>query len=279
MARAGTLAAVVTVLLLAAGAATAQVGTWGIPSATPWPADDSQAFGEARFFEDENETWGAFVRGGFDDNGEAVVGYFNWDVTGEDPINGAVRASDLSLVVFDVKWLVKDTEPRVALRVGADLEADSGTGTNTATGGSAFVQGAIPSVSLPIEFGNPDGALWLIEPKVVWFDTRMPTNVGGPIEGFGTAIMIGGGVRYPIGGNVTFVADAAYPINDSNSIDDATNEVTEELVWSAGVSADLGSGWDGDVFATTAAGPTPATSAIATPDQSVGFGVRVGKSW
>ncbi|MGI5819671.1 MAG: hypothetical protein ACOX9R_16430 [Armatimonadota bacterium] len=279
MSRTRRVLVVITVLLMTVGAATAQVGTWGIPSASTWAEDQSQVFGEARFFDDDNQTWGVFLRGGFDDNGEAIFGYFDWEVTGEDPISGAVRKSEMSAVVVDLKWLLRDTTPRIALRAGADLNVGRATGTNTLTGASAFMTGAIPTVSLPIEFGNPEGTLFVIEPKVVWFDTWMPTTLGAPIEGFGTAVMIGGGVRYPISNRVTLIVDAAYPINDSNSINDVTNEVTEELAWSAGISADLGSGWDADVFATTAAGPTPATSAIATPDQSIGLGVRVSKTW
>jgi len=266
-------------VVLTAGTATAQMGTWDIPSATTMDRADSQVFSDARFFEGENETWGLFVRGGFGDNGEATFGYFDWEVTGEDAINGAVRRSDMNAVVADVKWLLHDGGMRIALRGGADLEVGDATGTNTATGGSAFMKGAIPTVSLPIEFGNPNGILWILEPKVVWFDTRMPSNVGAPVQSFGTTVIIGGGVRYPVSGNLTFVADAAYPVDGSNSIDVATNTVTEELAWSAGVNADLGSGWDVGVFATTAAGPTPATSAIAAPDQSIGLGINVGKAW
>ena len=274
-----TVALVVVAAVLAVAPAAAQTGTWDIPSATTLEEGTTEVYTDVRFFEGDNETWGLFLRGTFDDNGEATFGYFDWDVTGEDPINGAVRRTEMSVVVADVKWQLRDRSPRVAFRAAADFKVGSATGTNTVTGGSAYVDGAIPTISFPIEFGNPDGILWILEPKVTWFDTRMPTDVGPPIEGFGTAVMLGGGVRYPIDDRFTFIANVAYPINDSNSIDDATNEVTEEWVWSAGVSADFGSGWDAGVFATTAAGPTPATSSIATPDQSVGVGVRVGKAW
>jgi hypothetical protein len=274
-----TVAVIVAAVVLCACTAVAQVGTWNIPSASAWDNDDAESFVEGRWWDGDNTTWGAFVRGQFDDNGEAIVGYFDWDALGEDPINGAVRRTDYSAVVVDLKCELTDGSPVISLRAGADLEGDDGRGQNTAMGGSAFTTGTIPVFSLPIEFGNPAGTLLILEPKVIFFDTQMPTNVGPPIEGFGTTIMIGGGVRYPISGSLTAIADAAYPVNDSNSIDDTTNEVTEELVWSAGVSADLGGDWTGDVFATTAAGPTPATSSIATPDQSVGVGVRVGKSW
>lgn len=279
MIRASTAVAVVAILLMAVGAATAQSGSWGIPSTAPWMTDDYQASGEARFFDGDNETWAVSVRGAIGDDADATVGYFDWDVTGEDPINGAVRRSEMSAVFVDLKWLLVDTSPRIALRVGGDLPVGDATGTNTATGASARLDRPVPTVSLPIEFGNPNGILWILEPKVVWFGSRMPTNTGSSIEGFGTTVMIGGAVRYPVSGTVTFAADAAYPVSDSNSIDDVTNTVTEELAWSAGLEAAFGGGWNLGVFATTAAGPTPATSAIAAPDQSVGVGVRVGKSW
>lgn len=274
-----TVALTVVGAVLAAGAVSAQTGTWNLPSATALEDGSSEALADARFFEDENETWGVFLRGGFGDSGEATFGYFDWETTGEDPINGAVRRSNFDAVVTDVKWQLKETSPRVAVRAGADLKVGSASGTNTGTGAAAYLSGPVPSASLPIDFGNPDGTLWVLEPKIVWFDTQMATNAGPPIEGFGTVVMIGGGVRYPFSGNLTFVADAAYPVDGSNSIDEATNAVTEELAWSAGVDAEFGRDWTAGVFATTAAGPTPATSAIATPDQSIGLGVRVGKAW
>ncbi|MFW5866718.1 MAG: hypothetical protein ACOCX2_02805 [Armatimonadota bacterium] len=274
-----TITVIVVAATIAAGTATAQTGTWDIPSATTVDDAQTRVFTDVRLFEEDNETWGVFVRGGFDDNGEATFGYFDWDVTGEDPINGAVRRSNMSGLVADIKWLLRDRSPRIAVRGGADLPVGDATGANTETGGTAFMRGAVPTVSVPIEFGDPDGILWILEPKVVWFDTLMPSNVGPPVDSFGTTVMIGGGVRYPVGGNLTFVADAAYPVDGSNTIDDATNTVTEELAWSAGVSAELGSGWDAGVFATTAAGPTPATSSIAAPDQSIGLGVNLGKAW
>ncbi len=274
-----TVVLAVSATVLVAGAVSAQTGTWNLPSATTLEDGSTEGYSDVRFFEDDNETWGVFLRGGFDDNGEASFGYFDWETTGEDPINGAVRQSNFDAVVADVKWQLKETSPRVAVRAGADLKVGSARGTNTATGASAYLNGAIPSASLPVEFGNPDGTLLILEPKIVWFDTQMVTDAGPPIEGFGTVVMIGGGVRYPFSGNLTFVADAAYPVDGSNSIDDATNAVTEELAWSAGVDAEFGRDWTAGVFASTAAGPTPATSAIATPDQAIGLGVRVGKAW
>ncbi len=274
---------VVTLLLIAvaalvAGAAWAQFGTPNLPSATPWQGDDYDVKAEGRFWNGDNQTWGLFIRGENSDKGDTTLGYFDWEAEGEDPIAGAIRQSDYRAVVVDLKWLVWDSSPRVALRLGADLQVSRSRGTNLDLGASAFGNGPIPAVSLPIEFGDPTGILFLLEPKAVWFDDTLPTSSGGTIEGFGDLIMIGGGARYRLGGQTAIVADAAFPVSGSNTINDVTNEVDKDVVWAVGVSQMFG-GWMVDVFATNAAGPTPATSSIAAPDQSVGVGVRVGGAW
>ena len=121
--------------------------------------------------------------------------------------------------------------------------------------------------------------LLLFEPKIVWFDDELPVTGGGTIPGFGEVVMIGGGFRWTVAGDTDLVADAAYPVSESNTINEETNALDEDVVWSAGISHRLDGDWTIDVFATNAAGPTMPTSAIAAPDQSVGVGVCVGGSW
>lgn len=269
---------VVGALALCAGAGWAQLGSPNIPSAMPWQGDDTY-IAEGRFFTGSNETWGLFYRGAWGTRGDGEVGYFNWETTGDDPIRGVVRDSDYEAITVDLKWMIRAASPTIAIRGGADLQLGSSRGTNTDTGLSAFSNGPIPVLSLPIEFGIMGDTRVVIEPKYIGFDDPVDVDGGGTIPGWGDVVMVGGSIRTPLSSSTDIVADAAYPISGSNSIDDVTNAVTEELVWSAGVCHRVNSTWMVDVFATNAAGPTPATSSIATPDQSVGGGVAISASW
>ena len=267
----------VVALMLLFGVAWAQVGTPNLAAATPWQGDDAFRV-EGRFFQEDNQTWGVFYRGAISDDADGMFGYLDWETVGEDPIAGALRQTDYEAVVFDLKWLILDGSPRVALRAGADLLLAS-RGTNLELMASAWSRGPIPAVSLPIEWGMNEDILLLFEPKIVWFDDELPVTGGGTIPGFGEVVMIGGGFRWTVAGDTDLVADAAYPVSESNTINEETNALDEDVVWSAGISHRLDGDWTIDVFATNAAGPTMPTSAIAAPDQSVGVGVCVGGSW
>ncbi len=277
-----TLVATVVIALfaLSAGASWAQMGTPNLPSATPWQGADAYR-AEGRFFQEDNQTWGVFFRGANGERADGMFGYFDWETTGEDPIGGAVRQSDYEAVVIDLKWLLYEGSPAVAVRGGADLPLGNPRGTNLSTTSAALGSGPIPVVSVPVEFGIVGDATVVVEPKYIWFDDPLSVVGGGSVEGWGEVFMLGAGVRWPISERTDVVADAAYPLSGTNSIDEVTNEVTEALAWSAGISHMIGGSgdWQIDLFATTAAGPTPATSSIATPDQSVGGGVSVSGTW
>ncbi len=271
---------VIAVLALNAVAGWAQMGTPNLPSAMPWQGGDAYR-AEGRFFQESNQTWGVFFRGANGERADGMFGYFDWETTGEDPIGGAMRQSDYEAVVIDLKWLVHDDGPAVAIRAGADLPLGSSRGTNLSTTSAALGSGPVPVVSVPIEFRLMGDSRVVVEPKYIWFDDPLSVTGGGTIEGWGEVFMIGAGVRTPLSARTDAVADAAYPLSGTNSIDDVTNEVTEDVVWSAGISHMIGGSgnWVVDVFATNAAGPTPATSSIATPDQSIGAGVAISGTW
>ena len=112
-------------------------------------------------------------------------------------------------------------------------------------------------------------------PRYVGFDDRPRLGDGTTIAGFGDVIAVGIGVLHEAE-EFSVVGDLVLVVDGDNSIDEVTNLPTDELVWSAGGS------WHGeessvrvDLFVTNAAGPTGASSIIATPDQSVGVGLRV----
>lgn len=263
---------------LGSGLVWAQQGTPNLPSAVPWQADEINLTGEARFFEGSgNETLAVSLRGRMGLGSEAEICYFTMDTKGEDPINEIVRRSEADLVALTFKWLVRGGARRVAVRAGMEVPVSSRpTGTNTDSGAFAAQGSVIPTLSLPLEWGDRASTLFIIEPKAVWFRDNIPNSIGGVTPGFGDVIVLGAGFCHNLG-KFTLVADAAVPLAGDNSIDKNTNLVTDEVVWAAGVSWDVGGQHDLsiDVFSTSAAGPTPATSIIAAPDQSGALGISV----
>lgn len=150
MSRSAVSLLLIAVAALATGAAWAQFGTPNLPAATPWQGDDYDVKAEGRFWNEDSQTWGLFLRGDNSDNGDTTIGYFDWETEGEDPIAGAIRQSDYRAIVLDLKWLVWDSSLRVALRLGADLQVSESRGANLDLGASAFGNGPIPTVSVPI---------------------------------------------------------------------------------------------------------------------------------
>lgn len=264
-------------LVLPGGLAWSQEGTPNLPSAVPWRADAHRITGEVRFFEGSgNETLALRIRGRIDDSAGAALCFFAMDTRGEDAISGAVRESDLQLLALDFKRLLHDGAGRVGLRAGIELAILGPTGINTATGAIARQRGVIPSLSVPVEWGDPEDTLFIVEPKAVWFDDSIPDSGGGLTPGFGGILAVGGGVSEDLG-LVTLVGDIAVVLAGDNSIDGQTNRPTSDFVWSTGVSWDAGGEHRPhvDVFITNAAGPTPAMSIIAAPDQSAALGVSI----
>jgi hypothetical protein len=270
----------VTVCLImicaATGMAFAQMGTPNLAPATPWQTADVEAAIEARVWAgDGNETVAVSLRGQMDDNADAQISYFMMNTKGEDPINGAVRQSDLGLLGFAFTWPVAEGSTRVSFRPGFEFVVSGAEGTNTITGQSARWSDPILTLGVPVEWDLSRDTMILIEPKAALFESRARTSFGTTIDGFGTVIGVGTGVIHHMDGWQLF-GDATVIVDGNNSIDKNTNAVTDELVFSGGVRWEAGSDWTVDVFATNAAGPTGATSLIATPDQSIGIGVRVG---
>lgn len=278
MSRTAMVVMLVAIIVLSVSGAWAQYGTVNLPSAVPWQEDGTEVTAQVRLWDGGNETYDINLRGSLGEASEVQIGWFSMSIEGDDPINDAVRASDLDLMTLSLLVTLPDTPWAMAVRVGAEFPTDVPRGVNTATGGVAAQRRAIPVISLPMQWGVADDVLVIVEPKGVGFDADMAASDGsGIVEGFGDLFMLGAGVRYTAGA-IDLFADAAYPISGDNSVDENTNAVEKELAWSAGGSYFVGGShdWTVDVFATNTAGPSPATSAIATPDQSIGVGVGVG---
>ncbi|GEM_PF-4749828 len=278
---------VVVVALLSLGPAWAQygmmdgdgpsaLGTPNLPGVEPQGKGSTSVWGEARVWEGDNWTFAAGVRANVGEDSDVELTIFNLDTSGEDAINGAVRDSEATLIGLNYRWVAFRNE-RVSLAVipGAEFPIDDMEGTNTAIPATAMSGDLIPLISLPVEHVLADGTILRVVPRYVGFDDNPELANGTTIEGFGDVIGLGFGLRrqieeFAVMGDVTVILDG------NNSIDENTNEPTDEFVWSAGGS------WQGvdspvrvDLFVTNAAGPTGASSIIATPDQSVGIGLRV----
>ena len=268
---------IVAMLVATVSGAWAQHGTVNLPSASPWLEDGTEVTAQVRMW-DGNETYDINLRGSLGSSSEIQIGWFSMSTAGDDPVNEAVRASDLDLLTLSVLVRLPETPWTMALRGGVELPTDVTRGANTVTGGVAFQRRSIPIISLPMEWGSADDLLIIVEPKGVGFDADMAASDDtGIVEGFGNLFILGAGVRYAAG-DIDLFADAAYPISGDNSVDENTNRVEKSLAWSAGGSYFIGGShdWTIDIFATNTAGPSPATSTIATPDQSIGVGFGVG---
>lgn len=196
--------------------------------------------------------------------------------TGPDPIAGSLHVSDRSVLAPYLKRVFSNDGGAVlALTAGADVALSQAKGTSAA--GSAYQDDFTPAMKLQLEWGDAGEFQWQLAAQVAFWDTWAATNVGGPIPGFGTVVGLGGGVSIPLGAKLTLVGDVMGIAKGDNVVDSDTGLVDTQIIWSAGGNWLLGGPYSSvvKVFATNAMGPTPATSLIGAPDNSVGFGLAV----
>ena len=277
-------ASVALILLAVLPAAWSQEGTPNLQTPQTWQGPTVWQGGMRTFRGAGNTIWSLGVRGEVNERTEVSLTYVGMDVAGRDPIGGegesmsAVRASDLHTLSLEWKARISRDGARrqVALLPAIEYANRGPVGINTDTGGYAQQRRYIPSLSIPISC-HGSATRWIVEPKVVWFDSSMPDSVGGITQGFGRVIALGVGVVKPIDDRDDFIADVVAVLDGDNVMDEKTNTVDKALVWSAGVRWTRGSERTTviDLFVTNSAGPTPATSLIAAPDHSKGLGVRI----
>lgn len=279
------------VLAATAVAQDAALGTPNLKSPNTLADDDFRATIDWRYWDGSNDTFTGTVEYGLSDRLSLGVGYVTFANAGEAPIAGAVRASDLDGPAVWAKWVGRpvDTENgKWGWSVVPGLEILDIEGTNTAIGASAGDTETVFTLEVPI--GIPDGdVLWMVNPKMAVFPDTEP--VTGPIgitlpaevDSFGTVVGLGLGVVAPIGtkGKWHVYGDVTPILAGDNSIDDATNTPGIQLPWTAGFRRSVDWGKDSyvDVFVTNCAGGTTASSLIATPDRSVGYGIRASFTW
>lgn len=258
------------------GVANASYGTPNLQCAEPWPDDGTIVWGEARTWKGDNWTFAAGARTSAGEDLDAELTIFHMDTRGEDPINEVMRDSEATLIGLNFKWVAhRSDDVTIAVIPGAEFPIGDMEGTNTAIPATAFSDDVIPLISVPIEFISRQGTIFRAVPRYVGFDDRPELADGTTIAGFGDVLAIGFGALHNFG-EYSLMADAAVILDGDNSINENTNVPTDELVWSAGGSwHPESSELRVDLFVTNAAGPTGASSIIATPDQSVGVGLRV----
>jgi len=205
---------------------------------------------------------------------DLMVSAFN--NSGEAPIAGAIRDSKRSVLAPYVKrCFSKDGNSTVSLTVGADVALSQAKGSVGPL--EAYQNDFTPAAKLQVQWGDPGKTQWQLAAQVAFWNTWCDTNVGGLVPGFGTVVALGGGVSVPMGNKLTLVGDVMGIAGGNNVINSVTNDVDTQLIWSAGGNWLFGGPYTTSlkVFATNAMGPTPATSVIGAPDNSVGFGVAL----
>jgi len=196
--------------------------------------------------------------------------------SGADPIAGAIRTSNRTVLAPYVKRNFSNAAgSAVSLTIGADIALNTTEGLNGAA--AAYQNDFTPAAKLQVEWGKPGSLQWQLAAQVAFWDTWCETNVGPAIPGFGTVVALGGGVTVPFGTKLTLVGDVMGIAGGKNVINADTNAVDTQLIWSAGGNWMFGGPYSTSlsVFATNAMGPTPATSIIGAPDNSVGLGLAL----
>ncbi|MGI5817172.1 MAG: hypothetical protein ACOX9R_03625 [Armatimonadota bacterium] len=251
-------------------------GTPNMQPAEPWAGDSPLVWGEVRTWKADNWTWAAGARAGVGNDMDAELTFFHMDTSGEDPIAGVVRDSEATLVGLNFKWVAHRGEKLlVSVIPGAEFPIGDTKGRNPALPATAVSDEIIPVISVPVEYTCPRGTLVRVTPRYIGFDASPELADGSTIDGFGNVLALAFGATHDFG-QYSAMADGAVVISKYNSINKNTNRPTDEFVWSVGGS------WHPtdrpvrvDLFVTNAAGPTAASSIIATPDQSIGVGLRV----
>jgi hypothetical protein len=277
---------------LAMGAAVAQDAALGTPN-----LESPNALGDGelrttidwRYWDGSNDTFSFLAEYGLTDRIDLGAGYVTFDNLGEPPIAGALRASDLSGPAVWARYVGRRVDGNSwGWSVVPGVEFLDMEGANTAAGASAGDEETVFTLEVPI--GIPDGdVLWIVDPKLAVFPDTAP--VSGPggyslpayIDTFGTVVGLGLGVVAPISENEKWsvFGDVTPILTGENSIDPDTNDLTVQLPFTVGLRRQLGIAERShvEVFVTNCAGATTATSLIAAPDQSIGWGARASFVW
>lgn len=234
-------------------------------------------WGEVRFWEGGgNQTLAAGATGKMADRWDGTIMFQDIDVSGDDPVAGIVRASELQLLSVDTRWQHHLGGWSVAVNPGLEFVTGKARGTNTGTGDYVdWGDDVIPTLGVVFErqFGS---WTWVVNPKLAgWPGSGVATN-DQLVEGFGTVVGVGVGVRKTMGDRLQLMADVTPIISGDNTLNEDTNLVDQDVVWGVGASYLLvpAHGTWLTVFGSNAFGATPATSLLAVPNNSICVGLR-----
>lgn len=268
---------VIALMILPALAAVAQMeGTPNLASAKAYEGG-SYVWGDLRSWDGSgNESFALGIKGPMGNRSDVGISFYNATITGQDPVNNAVRTSNMQLLSLDMKWQLTSTGSwTISWMPSAAVATRRPTGFNTGTGAFAEQDEMIFAGGLLMErkFGS-----WncIINPKAAWWDSSMLASNGAMVRGFGRVVGVGVGLSKPVSRRFSFAADVTPIIDGDNAIDEVTNLLEDRLVWSAALSYHFGGSNPNvlTVYGTNAFGPTAATSLLASPESSVAFGVR-----
>jgi hypothetical protein len=245
---------------------------------------DARWFVEGRIYDvddntqewSDNTTFSLGFAAPINEKTEFNLAYSVINNTNADPIGGGAlgTAWDRSVLAPYLKRVFSnDGDSAISLTIGADVALSQAEGTSA--GGTAYEDDFTPAAKLQLEWGDPGEVQWQLAAQVAFWDTWAATDVDGAIPGFGTVVGLGGGISVPMGAKLTLVGDVMGIAKGENVVNSTTGAMDNQLIWSAGGNWLLGGPSSSvlKVFATNAMGPTPATSIIGAPDNSVGFGL------
>ena len=246
--------------------------------------EDARWFVEGRIFEtddtfqdwSDNTTLSIGFMSPINAKTEFALTYSDLSNAGANPIGGAIRISKRRVLAPYVKRCFSNAgSSTVAVTLGADVALKTTEGLNGIA--AAYQDDFTPAAKLQVEWGKPGATQWQLAAQVALWDKWCATNLGPAIRGFDTVVAIGGGVSVPFGSRLTLVGDVMSIIEGDNVINETTNLVDNQVIWSAGGNWMLGGSYTTclSVFATNAMGPTPASSIIGAPDNSVGLGLAL----
>jgi hypothetical protein len=225
-----------------------------------------------------NIVWAGGLTKRVAENAELDLWYNHMDITGEDPIVGAIRHSRWAAVSASLKLAFRH-EPEDSMRWAVIPEINYSTTRPRAqnAGSTTMTQGPrwIPAVAVAGEWTSGPTTL-IPEPKFAVFQSPWHDSSGGEVPSFGNLLTVGGGIIHQWHSG-ELVGDAAYPINGSNAVSETTGAAARKLVWSAGYRQPIAR--DGrvqaEVYLTNTAGPSVAESMVGTPGSGTGVGLRI----
>ncbi len=295
-------AGIIAVLVLPA--VYAQDGTPNLGTAQIENADGNRWFIEVRGFDTgdpvadwkDNRTQSIGFRAPINDNTEFSLIYSDARGSGTDRnfpmIMHANDVVDMSRKVLSPaikrRFTSRAASCALALSIGADVAVETSYQLNLDTGQRSEEDDFTPAARLQAEWGAPGRVQYQLAAQVAVWNSWRGTNMGYAIPGFETVAAVGAGLIYPInccrwpfGGKIAFVGDVMFPVSGYNVINEDSGNLDDRIVWSYGGNWEFGDRANTilSLYATNALGPTLGSSIIGAPEDTIGVGGRLIRSF